>query len=109
LNLGDGQHPGHRQSERGADDACLRERRVDYPLVAVLLDQTGRRAEDAAQPSDVKAEQHDAVVPAHLLIERVVDRLDDVAGWHCRRGTLSAAVPDASATWQRCCRRASAA
>src|SRR5262245_64954862 len=46
LNLGDGQHPGHRQSERGADDACLRERRVDYALVAVLLDQTGRLAVD---------------------------------------------------------------
>src|SRR5215467_4553424 len=83
LNLGDGHHPGDRQSERGADDACLGQRRVDYPLVAVLLDQTGRRAEDAAQPSDVKPECHDAVVPAHLLIERVVDRLDDVPGSHC--------------------------
>ena len=52
------------------------QRRVDHPLLAELLEQTRPSPGNSAAPPDVLAEQDDAIVGAHLLGERLVDRFD---------------------------------
>ena len=78
-------HPGG--ADRGADEALLGDRRVDHALRAELLEQARRDAEGAAEDADVLAEQEDAVVLAHRVLERGPDRLEirDLADG-CRLG-----------------------
>src|SRR3954464_2913816 len=61
-----------------ADDAALAERRIDHAIFAELVKKLLRDAKDATYFADVLAEQHDAIIAAHLLTERVIDRLDHV-------------------------------
>ena len=75
-----GRMPEHGRADRGAGDRLLADRRVDDPLVAELLDQAEVDAERAAEPSldaDVLADQEDRLVAAHLLGDRLAQRLAD--------------------------------
>ena len=76
LHLRDRPEARHAQPDRGAEDARLRERRVDAAIGAEALAQPRRRAKDAARPADVLAHHHHGVVAAELDVQRVVDRLD---------------------------------
>ena len=54
-----------------------RQRRVEHAVAAELVVQPVRGQEDAALLADVLAEDDDRLVAAHLLGERVADRLDE--------------------------------
>src|SRR5207248_6049855 len=82
LDLGNGPQPVHRHADGGADDPGLRERRVDDAIGAELLDQSDRSAKDAAELAHVFAQHDHARIAAHLDLQRVVDRLDDVPRGH---------------------------
>ena len=77
LDLRHRTEAAHRQPDRGADDAALREGRVDHAVRAEPLLQSFGDAEDAAVEADVLAEQDDAVILLHFLHEREVDRLNE--------------------------------
>ena len=70
LQLDDGTlaHPGG--ADRRADEPLLGDRGVDHALVAELVERPGGDAERAAERADVLAEQEDAVVLAHGVLER---------------------------------------
>ncbi len=55
----------HRQADRGAEDALLRQRRVDDPALAEVLLQPVGDAEDAAESADVLTHDHDLLVGLH--------------------------------------------
>jgi hypothetical protein len=74
---------------KSANDTRLRQRRVHHALRPELVAQPLRRAEDAA-PLDILAEDEDALIALHLLLETVADRLQD--GLDCHGGTLSLSV-----------------
>ena len=57
---GTGTQAVERHADGGADDAALGERRVDDAVVAELVPQALRHAEDAADLADVLAEHDDA-------------------------------------------------
>ncbi len=57
---GIGHEAVERHADRGADDAPLGERRVDDAVVAELVEEPLRDAEDAADLPDVLAEHDDA-------------------------------------------------
>ncbi len=58
-----------------ADDRRLGQRRVDHALAAEAIEQPVGGAEHAAVVRHVLAEDDDALVARHLLVERGVDRL----------------------------------
>ena len=60
LDLGDGHEAVERHADGGADDAALGERRVDDAVVAELVAEPLRDAEDAADLADVLAQDDDA-------------------------------------------------
>src|SRR5262249_1446397 len=78
LDLGHGDEPVEGHADRAADDAALRERRVDDTIVAELVEEPLGDAEDAAGLAPVPAHPDHAAVAPHLVAERVVDRLDHV-------------------------------
>jgi len=86
LDLGDGLHALGGGADGEADDALLRQRRVEDALRPELGRQIHRGAEDAAE-GDVFAEKEHALVGAEGRAEGVVDRLEEV---HASRGR----VPD---------------
>src|SRR5438552_15148237 len=59
LHLRDRDQPGDRRADRDADDVRLRERHVDDPIGAELLDEPIGRPEDATPHADVLAEDDD--------------------------------------------------
>ena len=63
------------RADADPDDRRFRQRRIDDAL-AVLGVQPFRGAKDSAC-FDVFAQQEDAVVPGHLLVERAADCFDD--------------------------------
>ena len=77
LHLADRPPARHAEPDRAAEDARLRERRVDAALGAEAVEQPGGRAEDAAGAADVLAHDHHVRVAPELDVERVVDRLDE--------------------------------
>ena len=75
-----GRMPEHGGADRGAGDRLLADRRVDDAVVAELLDQAEVDAEgtaEAALDADVLADQEHALVGAHLLGDRLAQRLAD--------------------------------
>ena len=66
---------GYGEAEPDADDAGLRERRVDDSLRTEALPQAVGDAEDAAGAADVLAEDQDVVVRRERLVECLVQRL----------------------------------
>ena len=89
LDLRDRSKPGHREADRGSDDAALGERRVDHAVFAEALLQAFGHAEDAAVDADVFAEEKDPVVLLHLLDEGEVDRLYECEVGHRLRSVCS--------------------
>src|SRR5690606_2049159 len=67
LDLDDGPIAAERQPHRGPDDPRLGERRIDHPSGAELVEQTVGDAEDAAERTDVLAQEDDVVIVAHRL------------------------------------------
>src|SRR5215210_9057116 len=65
--LDDRPHALHGRSDPGPDEGRLRYRRVHDSVGTEPFEQAGRRAEDAAQASDVLAHEEDRVVALHLL------------------------------------------
>ena len=98
LDLGDGEQAVHRHPDRHPDDRGLGERRVDDACLAELLEETGRRAEDAATRADVLAQHQHAIVGLHGVPERVVDRLHDVLLGHRASPWRPMVSPDAAKT-----------
>src|SRR4029077_8770383 len=82
LNLRDRHHARDGETQRGADDACLGERCVDDTMCAMFLEQAGCGAEDAAQFSNVKSQNHHPRIRRHLLIEGVVYGFENIALRH---------------------------
>ena len=78
LDLQDGAVAAHRESHRRADDAALRQRRIDHAVLAKVLLQAVGHAEDSAErPNVLPHEQHLGVVlqrPAQARIERLHHR-----------------------------------
>src|ERR1700722_13452172 len=74
LDLADRPVAAQRQADRGADDPGLRERRVHHAVLAEVFLQPVRHPEDAAEPADVLAHDHDLGVvlegPAQPLVQR---------------------------------------
>ena len=62
--------PAHRQTDRGADDPGLGQRRVQHPVLAEVLLQTVGDPEDAAQPADVLPHDEDLGVVLHRVAQR---------------------------------------
>ena len=84
LDLGNGHQAVERHADGRADDAALREGRVDDAVVAELVVKARRHAEDAAHLADVFAHDDDARIAPHLQPEPVVDRLHHVHLRHRR-------------------------
>src|SRR5712692_9740575 len=82
LDLRHRPQPVHRHPDGRTDDPRLRQRRVDHPVRAELLEEADRGAEHAAELAHVFAEDDHARVPAHLDLQGVIDRLDDVPARH---------------------------
>ena len=70
----DGAQSGHRGADAEAGESRLRDRRVDDPLRSEFLHQPCEHFERGAGLGHVLAEQHDAIVPPHLLRDRFLDR-----------------------------------
>jgi len=85
LDLGNGLHALGRAADGEADDALLRQRRVEDALRPELRGQVHGSPEDAAE-RDVFAEEKHALVPAEGGVEGVVDRLEEV---HASAGRVS--------------------
>ena len=64
-------------ADRDADDHRLGQRRVEHAVAAELVVQPVGGQEHAALLAHVLAEHDDRLVAAHLLGERVADRLDE--------------------------------
>ncbi len=85
LDLDDRLQPANRHADRPADDVGFRNRRVEHPVVAKRALETVGDLEDAALArhelqclaaagvGDVLAEDHDARVARHLVLEGPVD------------------------------------
>jgi hypothetical protein len=82
LDLGHRQEPVQRHPDRDADEARLRQRRVDHTILAELLHPAGGDPEHPAASSDVLAEQDDALVVGHLVVQGIADRRHDVLLCH---------------------------
>ena len=76
LELDDRALPHPRRSDRGADEALLRDGRVDHAVRSELLVQAGGDPERAAEDADVLAEDEDALVVAHRVLQRSADRVE---------------------------------
>ena len=92
LQLDDGPIAHPRGADRGADEALLRDRRVDHALLAELVQQSGGDAEGAAEDADVLAEEEDPVVLEESVAQGAPDRLQigDLAGCSLRCGRCAA-------------------
>ena len=80
LHIRDRPHPEHGRADRGSRDRLLADRRIDDPFVAELLGEPevdAERAAESALDPDVLADQEDVVVAAHLLGDRLAQRLGD--------------------------------
>src|SRR5205823_12023798 len=95
LELDDGPLALPGGADRRPDEALLRDRRVEHPLVAELLPEPLRHAERAAEMADVLAEQEDALVLAKRVAQRRLDRLE-VRDYACTIRAASAAATDVS-------------
>ncbi len=73
-------HADHRRSDGRAEEPAFRQGSVQYPLLAELIQQAGRRTVDG--PADVLAHHDDGLVPAHLFCECLVDRLGESDAGH---------------------------
>ncbi len=71
----------HREPDRDADDRRLRQRRVETPSVAEGFGEPLGHPEDSAELRDVLAEDQDAVVVRHRVVQCPVDRLHHRQGW----------------------------
>ncbi len=76
LDLADGAHPAQRRANTHRDDAQLRQRRIDYAVRAVLLEQAERRAEDAAALAYVLAGNEYALVAGHFFVHGLPHAFD---------------------------------
>jgi hypothetical protein len=90
LQLDDGPLALPGRADRRADEAMLRDRRVEDALVAELLPEPLRDAERAAEVADVLAEQEDALVLEQRVAQRRPDRLE-VRDYACTTRAASAA------------------
>ena len=68
---------GHRHADRGPGHAVLGERRPEDALGAILLDEPARRPLDRLGVVHVEAHDDHAVVPLHLLVGGLAQRLDE--------------------------------
>src|SRR5262249_28033464 len=82
LDLRDRPHAGHRQADRRADDAAFGQWLVNAAVLAELFLQSFSNSEDAAVFAHVLPEHDDARVLLHLLMERQVDRFDEIQLGH---------------------------
>ena len=101
LNFDDRLHAAHGVADGAADDVGLGQRRVEDALGAELGLQAGGELEDAALAFDlgerlfaagvghVFAEDDDARVAAHLVVQAGVDEVGHGAGLRVRRGLFS--------------------
>ena len=91
LDLEDGAEAPHRETDRGADDARLRQGRVDDAARPEVLLQSLGDAEDAAERTDVLAHEQDAVVRLERATEAGVEGAADreVLG-HCAPPSIAA-------------------
>ena len=84
-------------ADRGTDEPLFRDRRVDHARLAELVEEAGRHPERTAEGADVLAEEEDAIILAHRVLQRRPDRLEvrDRAGRRiARRGAGSFQVAD---------------
>ena len=63
-------------ADRSAHEALLRDRGIEHPLGAELLQQAARRTERASEGADVLTEQEDALVLAERVAQRRVDGVE---------------------------------
>ncbi len=77
LDLHDRPVAAQGETDRGADDAGLRERRVHHPVGAEVLGQAVGHAEHPAEGADVLAHEHDLLVALQGLAHARVDRLGE--------------------------------
>jgi hypothetical protein len=84
LDLADRAVPAQRETDRGADDAGLRERRVHDPVRAEVLLEPVRDPEHPAERPDVLAHEEDLGVLLERTAQAGVDRLGerDALGGH---------------------------
>ena len=75
LDLDDRPVAAQRHADRGADDAGLRQRAVDDPVLAEVLLQAVGDPEDAAELADVLAHHQDLGVVLHRLAQSGVEAL----------------------------------
>ena len=76
LHLRHGPVAAQRCADADADDRRLRDRRVDDPRFAELLEQALRDAEGAAVFADVLAEHEHLRIPPHFFGEGFADRFE---------------------------------
>ncbi len=91
LDLGDRAQAVDGRPDRSPDDHRLGQRRVDDPVVAEFGPQPIGGEEDATLASDILAQHDDVAVAAHLLGQRVPDRLDE--GHHGHQSRPSSPKP----------------
>ncbi len=97
LDLADRSVAAQREADGGADDAALGERRVDDSVLAEVLLQAVRDAEDAAELADVLAHDEDLRVVLHGGAQAPVDRLGDGGLAHRAPPSVDACAPPGSA------------
>ena len=76
LDLGHRHQAVDRRADGHADDARLRQRRVEHARLAVLGVETRGGQEDAALLAHVLAQHPHPLVPGHLLVECLAYSLD---------------------------------
>ena len=72
-----GAQAGERGADPAPDEAALGQRRVPDPPRAVALEQALRRAEDAADPTDVLAHDDHVRIRGEFEVEGLADRCDE--------------------------------
>src|SRR5580700_3261936 len=82
LNFRHGQQAVESHADGSPDDSALREGRVHDAIVAEFVPQSLSDSKDTSDTADILAKDNDAVIPAHLVAEGIVDRLDHVPLGH---------------------------
>src|SRR3984893_16641837 len=76
LHLGHRPVAALRRPDADADDRRFRDRRVDDPRLAELLEEAVGDAEGAAIFADILAQHEDLRIPPHFLEQRFADRFE---------------------------------
>src|SRR5260221_8708729 len=78
LDFGHQYQSRDREPKRGTHDCALRQRGVEHAVRPKAIEQTRGRSKDAAQGSDVKAQEQDPLISLHLEREGASNGLHHV-------------------------------